>query len=248
MKKNIYNYYYMKIRGIKQKFIELLPEDINICLLGLQGSRMLGLAQNNDADYDYRGIYIANRDEVISLNKPKEQYEYCDSRDGEIDYVIYEIEKFIRLCLKGNPSILHLLFVPKYNVKDNVGDFLIKNKNVFLGEKQIRASFAGYALSQILYLKRNHKFQGRQKKEKHIRHCFILFDTGQELLETGKITLPLKNPEKYIEISKIENEDKLIKMFEKRDKEFKKCKSCLSLEPNFYLANQILISIRNDEV
>jgi len=60
-------------------------------------------------------------------------------------------------------------------------------------------------MSQILYLNRNHKFpDGKSKrKAKHIRHCFRLLDTGRELLETGHITMPLKDPQKYIEISKI---------------------------------------------
>lgn len=237
-----------KIVRMKQEFIDLLPK-IDLCLLALQGSRMLGLVRNTDADYDYRGVYVAKNDQLLSLNqKPKEQYEYCDSHDHQMDYVIYEVEKFIRLSLKGNPSIIHIFFVPKWNYKNDIGSFLVENRNVFLGEVPIRNAFAGYAMAQVLYLKRNHKFPARQKKEKHIRHCFRLFDTGQELLETGKITLPLKDPQKYLDLEKyVDDDERIFELFEKRDKEFNEVKSILPKQPDEYMANKILLKIRNWE-
>lgn len=231
---------------MQQRFIDLLPpENVNICLIALQGSRMLGLAMTKDADYDYRGVYVAKNEELLSLNqKPPEQFVYTDSRDHQMDYVFYEVEKFIRLALKGNPSVLHIFFVPKPNLKTSIGDYLIANRNVFLAENPIRSAFAGYAMSQIMYLKRNHKFPARQKMEKHIRHCFRLFDTGQELLETGHITLPLKDPQKYIDLSKITDENKLFELFQKRDEEFRRAKSILPPEPDIWLANEMLLKIR----
>jgi len=237
----------MKTTKMKKEFIEMLP-DKNICLLGLQGSRGQGLQERKDADYDYRGIWIANNEEMLSLSKPKETIEInSGAGDGDAEFVLHEVEKFFRLAIKGNPSIILLFFIPKYNIKTNEGDMIIKNKNLFLSESAIRNAFGGYAMSQILYVKRKGKAKNGQKISKHLKHCFRLLDQGQELLETGHITMPIKNPEKYFEIAKERNIDKLFELFEKRDKEFRSCKSVLPDKPDIYMANKLLLKIRGIE-
>jgi len=232
---------------MKKEFIKMLP-DKNICLLGLQGSRGQGLQERKDADYDYRGIWIADNEEMLSLSKPKETIEInSGAGDGDAEFVFHEVEKFFRLAIKGNPSVILLFFVPKYDIKTNEGDMIIKNKNLFLSDKAIRNAFGGYAMSQILYIKRKGKAQQGKKISKHLKHCFRLLDQGQELLETGKVTMPIKNPEKYFKISKERNIDKLFKMFEERDKEFRNCKSILPDSPDIYMANKLLLKIRGIE-
>ena len=237
----------MKTFNMKQEFVDELPK-INICLLGLQGSRMLGMQVSKDADYDYRGIYVAKNKELLSLNKPKEHYIGGSSKDGEMDYAIYEVEKFIRLALKGNPSILHIFFVPKYNIKTDIGDYLVKYRDVFLGSKRIRAAFGGYALSQILYLKKSGRFKKCRQREKHIRHCFRLFDCGAELLKTGRMTFPISKEKvkEYFELSKEIDDNRLLRVFKERDIHFQAIKSCLPEEPDYFLANKILLKIRKE--
>lgn len=219
-----------------------------VCLMGLQGSRMLGLNQKNDADWDYRGVFIEDHIKLLSLDKPKETIEFGSYGDNEEEFVFHEVEKFFRLALKGNPSVLHLFFLPKYEIKTDVGQEILANKDIFLGETPIRKAFAGYAKSQIEYLKRNGKFNRGKKTDakvkKHIRHCFRLFDTGKELLETGNMTLPLQNPQYYIDIAENGDIDTWYKLFNKKDKEFKRVKSCLSQYPNKEAANYLLLKIR----
>lgn len=240
------------IRNMKEKFVEQLP-DLNYCLIGLQGSRMLGLAQSEDADYDYRGVYVANNRDLLSLNhRPKETIEGGVSVDGEMDYVFHEVEKFFRLALVGNPSVIHLFFIPEYNFTNSIGQEIIANKNLFLSEGAIRRAFGGYAMSQILYLKRNRG--DSKRREKHVRHCFRLFDSGMELLTTGNMTMPLKNPQYYIELGKkidraatLDDQsglDELVKLFEEKDKEFQAVKSILPKEPEHYLVDKLLLKIR----
>ena len=219
-----------------------------VCLLGLQGSRMLGLQQTADADWDYRGIFIEDHINLMSLNKPKETIEFGSSEDDEEEFVLHEVEKFFRLALKGNPSVLHLLFLPKYEIKDNKGQYILDNREVFLGEKPIRKAFGGYAKSQIEYLKRNEGFNKGKKDDKkirkHIRHCFRLFDSGKELLETGGITLPLKNPQEYIDIAEKGYMSFWEELFEEKDKEFQSAKSVLPEYPDREAANYMLLKIR----
>lgn len=236
----------MKINKMKQEFVEQLP-DLNYCLIGLQGSRMLGLQQSQDADYDYRGVYVAKNEDLLSLNhKPQETIEGGSYGDHEMDYVFHEVGKFFQLALKGNPSVIHLFFVPEYNYMDGIGHSIIANRDLFLGEKAIRAAFGGYAMSQILYLKRNRG--DSKRKEKHVRHCFRLFDSGMELLKTGHMTMPLENPQYYIDLGKKIKEpdglDELVKLFEEKDREFRAVKSVLPPEPDYYMADRLLLKIR----
>jgi len=238
----------MKFKKLPTKFETLIP-DKNICILGLQGSRSLGMAQKKDADWDIRGVYIEKNSKLLSLSKHKDVYESVNSEDDEMDLVLYELSKFFTLCLKGNPNVLSLLFLPDYFRLTDVGTQIIANRNLFLGERPIRAAFAGYAMSQILYLNRNHKFGNgkdtEKKNRKHIRHCFRLFDQGKELLETGTLTLPLKTPKKYLDIANNCTEEEWRKLFESMNEEFKKTKSCLPTEPDTYLVNELLLKIRN---
>lgn len=234
------------IKKMKKEFVDALP-DLDICLLGLQGSRMLGLQVSQDADYDYRGVYVAKNSDLLSLtHQPKETIEGGSYGDDEIEYVFHEVSKFFRLALKCNPSVIHLFFVPEYNYENEIGRMIVANRNLFLSEKYVRTAFAGYAMSQILYVKRN---RGNDKRrEKHIRHCFRLFDTGMELLKTGHITLPVKDPAYYLELGKKVNEegglDELVKLFEEKDKEFQSVKSNLPPEPDEFMANKLLLKIR----
>ena len=234
-----------KAHRIKKQFLEMIPENLNVCLLGLQGSRGQGFPVKDDADYDYRGVFIGKNEELLSLNKPKDTIEIGKpAKDGEAEFVFHEVEKFFRLASKGNPSIILLFYVPKYNIKTGIGDEIVKNRDLFLSEKAIRNAFGGYALSQILYLKRRTKFKKSRQIGKHLKHCFRLFDQGQELLETGNITMPLKDPQKYLKIAEERDVDKLVRLFEERDKEFRDCKSVLPEKPNLYLIDKLLLKIR----
>ena len=60
--------------------------------------------------------------------------------------------------------------------------------------------------------------------------------------------MPMKNPEKYISISKEKNIEKLFEIFEKRDKEFRGCKSVLPEKPDEYAINNILLKIRKVDI
>lgn len=234
------------VTGMKGEFVKALP-DLDYCLIGLQGSRMLGLQVSEDADYDYRGVFITPNEKLLAMTgKPKETIEGGSFGDDEMEWVMHEVGKFFELAIKCNPSVIHMFFVPKYNYISDIGKEIIANKDLFISEKWVRKAFGGYALSQMLFLKRNRGNAKRQ--EKHVRHCFRLFDTGMELLKTGTITLPVKDPDWYIDLGKKINEDggldELIKLFEERDREFQSCKSVLPKEPNIFLANKLLLKIR----
>lgn len=76
------------------------------------------------------------------------------------DVVAYELRKFIRLLIQGNPNVLSLLWLPEkhYVVMTDVGKMLVENRKLFVG-RHVYRSFTGYAMSQFTRMTR-FKFEG----------------------------------------------------------------------------------------
>jgi hypothetical protein len=98
----------------------------------------------------------------------------------------------------------------------------------------------------MLYLKRNRG--DAKRREKHVRHCFRLFETGMELITTGNISLPLPYAQHIIDLGKRINEpdglDYIIELFEQKDAELKAAKSVLPKGPEPFLIDKLLLKIR----
>ena len=72
---------------------------VDLLLLGLVGSRAYGL-DNEESDYDYRGIYVGFTAHVLSVTrKPKPVL----TSNVPNDCVVYEVEKFLSLAFANNP-------------------------------------------------------------------------------------------------------------------------------------------------
>ena len=93
-------------------------------LQGLVGSTVHGLNVNDGIeDRDEMGICVEPLDEAMALWAPFEQFIYRSAAEregrenarsiaGDLDLTIYSLRKWMRLALKGNPTILLLLFTP----------------------------------------------------------------------------------------------------------------------------------------
>ncbi|AVP88038.1 hypothetical protein phytr_11130 [Candidatus Phycorickettsia trachydisci] len=83
------------------------------------GSHLYGL-DTADSDLDIKGVYIPEvRDillqrvpPVVCYNRPKGQGEKNNSKD--IDYELYNLQKFLNLLSKGHPVALEMLFAPDF--------------------------------------------------------------------------------------------------------------------------------------
>lgn len=213
-------------------------QNINIILQGTVGSIAQGLNTEN-SDRDTLGIYVAPTEEILSLNKPKESIV-----KNKPDVTYHEIEKYLTLALKCNPTILELLFLSKYEVKTEEGKCLLGIRKLFLSNI-VRKSYGGYAISQINRLKRiGHYNKGLQKRfEKHTRHCFRLIQQGKELLETGSLTVKVNNKEELFEISK-QSIDIIIKKFNIAFADFENTKSVLPDKPDYKIISDYLVWTR----
>ncbi|HEX3959606.1 MAG TPA: nucleotidyltransferase domain-containing protein [Trebonia sp.] len=120
---------------------------------------------------------------------------------GDLDVVIYSARKWARLALDGNPTVLLVLFVPDEEVmfRNEAGAQLVANAHRFVSARAA-ARFLGYLRGQQA------RICGRSRRPelvtthgfdtKHAMHALRLGLQGAELLATGRITLPVPEPDR----------------------------------------------------
>lgn len=124
---------------------------------------------------------------------------------GDLDVVIYSARKWCRLALAGNPTVLLALFVPDEEVvyRNAVGAELVDNAHRFVS-KLAAARFLGYLQSQRAamtgevgaHTNRPELIAVHGYDTKYAMHALRLGVQGVELLTTGRITLPVPEPER----------------------------------------------------
>jgi predicted nucleotidyltransferase len=214
-----------------------------VILKALVGSHLYGL-DTEDSDYDYNGIFLEPTSSILSLHKPSQTHVTHDP-----DSTLHEVEKFMWLAAKGNPTVLELLFCPEYTVLEFEGQWLLDIRHDFLSDA-VRASFGGYAYQQAVKLQKreNEGMVGfnpavKNRYAKHARHCFRLLRQGRELLETGTLNPVLQNPDEYFAIGELPVAA-LVQKFHEEYEVFKQAKSVLPKEPQWDKLNQKLLLIR----
>lgn len=189
-------------------------------LLTEVGSGLHGTSVAEQDDRDEMGVCIEPPDAVIGF-KNFEQYEWKTawkrpggranrSGPGDVDLVIYSLRKWMRLAMNGNPTVLLMLFAP--------GDKLVKMSAEGV---ELRKEMPQYILSQLAgqrfigYLHKqrenllSHNGKGRDCTRpeliekygfdtKFAGHMVRLGIQGNELLKTGKVTLPMTTADSYL--------------------------------------------------
>ncbi|MDT4918985.1 MAG: uncharacterized protein QOH89_3685 [Pseudonocardiales bacterium] len=124
---------------------------------------------------------------------------------GDLDVIIYSARKWCRLALAGNPTVLLPLFVPddEVMVRDEAGAELVANAHRFVS--QLAADrFLGYLQSQRAamtgevgaHTNRPELVAEHGYDTKYAMHALRLGIQGVELLSTGRITLPVPEPDR----------------------------------------------------
>ncbi|WOP17741.1 DNA polymerase beta superfamily protein [Raineyella sp. LH-20] len=127
------------------------------------------------------------------------------SGHGDLDVVVYSARKWCRLALAGNPTVLLALFVPDEETvfRNSVGAELVDNAHRFVS-KLAAARFLGYLESQkAAMLGESGAHTNRPElvavhgyDTKFAMHALRLGVQGVELLRTGRITLPVPEPDR----------------------------------------------------
>ncbi|RZQ61784.1 DNA polymerase beta superfamily protein [Amycolatopsis suaedae] len=172
------------------------------------GSGLHGTAVKGQDDRDEMGICVEPPEYVAGLRR-FEQYIYrtqpegVRSGPGDLDLIVYSLRKWMRLALAGNPTVLLPLFVPEHEIVsiDDTGRDLRANADMVLS-RQAGRRFIGYLRAQRA---RMLGLRGKRTNRpelvelygfdtKFAMHMVRLGVQGVELLETGRISLPVAQP------------------------------------------------------
>lgn len=175
------------------------------------GSAVHGLALEGSSDRDEMGICIEPVTHVIGLEH-FEQYTYrtqpegVRSGPGDLDLTVYSLRKWCRLALKGNPTVLLLLFTPESALveRKRLGDELQQLASAF-ASRSAGAAFLGYLTAQKqrllgergqMRVTRADLIKRHGFDTKYAGHMLRLGYQGCEFLETGRMSLPMREAER----------------------------------------------------
>lgn len=180
----------------------------NEILRSLVGSGVHGLAIDGTDDRDEMGVFIEPPEYVIGGRGPydthswRTQPEGARSGPGDIDLTVYSLRKYLKLALRGNPTILLPLFAPAdvLVVTTPLGEELRALAPAIVSRRAPRR-FLGYLTQQEERLlgggKRN-RVPARPEliaahgyDTKYASHAIRLGLQGVELAATGRLTLPM---------------------------------------------------------
>lgn len=195
-----------------------VPDDLHEILRATVGSTIHGLAVPGSDDLDQMGIAVEkNPRMVMGLGQPFEQFIHRDaaqregkhdarSQPGDLDLTVYGLRKYLRLALKGNPTVLIPLFVNDPEIVDDTGRVLQGLAPMIVSRRAVRA-FLGYltAQKQRLLGERGQKRINRPElvekygyDTKYAMHAVRLGLQGVELAMTARLSLPMTEPGRSI--------------------------------------------------
>jgi predicted nucleotidyltransferase len=176
------------------------------------------------------------------------------SGPGDVDQTVYSLRKFCRLALGGNPTIITLLYIEPGHTHE-LGRELLELAPAFSARSAGRA-FLGYMTQQRqrllgergqMNVKRPELVEKYGYDAKYAMHMLRLGFQGVEYLETGKLTMPMREEERSyvysVRTGEVELNDVLTRAGElERRVEDLLDTSPLPEKPNHDLVNAWLIS------
>jgi uncharacterized protein len=163
----------------------LRPYIIYCCVVG---SRAFGL-DDAGSDTDRRGIYLPPARLHWSLAGLPEQIE-----DHAAQECYWELEKFLALALKANPTVLECLYSPLVEHATPLAEELRGLRERFLS-KHLYQTYNGYVLSQFRRLEQDLRTQGAVR-HKHAMHLIRLLLSGIGALQEGVLPVRVSEPQR----------------------------------------------------
>lgn len=214
----------------------------NIILECVTGSQMYNLA-TPESDTDIKGIYVLPLRDMYSTiggwRKIDKVYDHTDP-----DWAYYEVEKYMSLVMKGNPTALELLFANEYTQIDWLGKLLVANRSAFLSKK-IKNAYIGYALSQVRRKYRNASNVMEYRAGKHVRHTWRLLKQYEQLATTGTLNPRLTDDERKECFAFMEKSyEEALNWFIEEKNRLETLPSVLTDEPDMNKINELLKTAR----
>jgi len=184
------------------------------CILeAVVGSTIHGTSLPDMDDRDLMGVCVEPPGWVIGLRHfeqwvQRDKPEGVRSAAGDTDRVIYSLRKYVSLALKGNPTILGLLFAPEASltVITSMGRSL-QDMAPYIVSRQVAAPFLGYMKAQherLLGVRGQKRVNRPELVEAHgydtkyAAHVIRLGYQGEEILQTGRFTLPMLEQQRAV--------------------------------------------------
>jgi uncharacterized protein len=189
-------------------------------LRGTVGSTLHGLHHGDQDDRDEMAIFLEPPEFLVGLRfaqsgsswgplehyVERTQHEGARSGPGDLDLVAYTLRKWLRLALSGNPTIILLLFSPEDSllVSTDRGAALRELAPSIVSRKA-GPRYVGYMQAQKERLlgtrgqrnvNRPELIEAHGFDTKYAMHVARLGLQGIELLTTGRLTLPMGEPER----------------------------------------------------
>jgi hypothetical protein len=149
-------------------------------------------------------IGFTQTDTWVERTKP----EGVRSEAGDVDRTIYGLRKFLSLALRGNPTILLAFFVPPEftKIQTPIGREL-QALYPLVVSKQVMGPFRGYMKQQherLLGLRGQRNVTRPELVDaygydtKYAGHIIRLGKQGEEILRTGRLTLPMPEADREL--------------------------------------------------
>jgi hypothetical protein len=188
-----------------------IPDGSTVILRAVVGSTVHGTSVAGTDDRDEMAIAIEPKEYVIGLSHwettvERTQPEGVRSGPGDLDLVIHSLRKYARLSARGNPTMLLPMFAPATHIISihPLGQELIDRRSMFLS-RQCGKAFLGYMQAQRERLSGDRGSRhGKPRTElveaygfdtKYAGHIIRLGYQGIELMETGTLSLPMRESE-----------------------------------------------------
>lgn len=223
------------------------PTPEGLILVGLTGSTAYGLNHQGftdpetgkvspPSDEDTRGVFVVPTVHILSLEKPKVIVE-----QRETETTFDEIERFLHLCLKGNPERLEMLAAPKRLITEE-GQWLIENQHIFLSKLLIK-TYGGYAKQQLYRIERK-----QERSTKPMMHLIRLMIMGIRILREGRVNVDMQDHRDAllaIRFGQMPIEE-VFRWHKELEVEFAKAAKETKLpdHPDWDAANKILLAVR----
>jgi len=165
--------------GLQQAESELAELNLydHVIYRCIVGSRAYGLDDAN-SDTDRRGIYLPPAQLHWSLYGIPEQLENKDAQE-----CYWELQKFLILALKANPTVLECLYTPLVETATPLAEELLAMRSMFLSEL-VYQTYNSYVMSQFKKMEQDIRTKG-EVKWKHVMHLIRLLLSGITVLKKG---------------------------------------------------------------
>lgn len=178
----------------------------------LAGSNVHGLSVGTD-DRDEMGVYVPPLRHLVGLRAVKGSYvartqaDGARSWQGDTDLVLYDLQRYVRLVVAGNPTTL----TPLYAAEEHVLHATSTGWALRAGVKYLVSQQAGHRFLGYLHAQRERMLGGGKRNRvpnrpelverygydtKYAGHALRLAMQGLELLAEGRLTLPLREPQR----------------------------------------------------